>query len=267
VLLSQARSPSQIIGELLASHPEAASLQGEASHWRALARGAATHVSRTFAAAQAARLAYDEHRHQIDPRRLRTVGLTLGLPILALLGAGLVLLDAVQLSGAPGIAAPALCALAATAVWLTGAWVTALAVRERRWPAAAAACAVAGLLGLLLSGLRGLGGPVALTGLLVSVFILVLTAGATVLLVRMEGASLCAARWRWHRARRAYEAALRTERTDAEAAEIATESWLGVVRTWASSAADDEHLVRVTVTLAVALLEDCRPRAGEGPVR
>ena len=32
MLLSQTRSPSQIIGELLAGHPEAASLQGEASH-------------------------------------------------------------------------------------------------------------------------------------------------------------------------------------------------------------------------------------------
>jgi hypothetical protein len=59
------------------------------------------------------------------------------------------------------------------------------------------------------------------------------------------------------------EAAVRTERADAEAAEIATQSWLGLVRTWASSAVEDEHLVHVTLALAVALLEDSRPRSAQ----
>ena len=118
----------------------------------------------------------------------------------------------------------------------SGAWATALAVRERRWPAVVAACALAGPLALLLAFLHGFDRRVAVAGVLLSVFILVLTAAATLLLTRMEGASLFAARWRWHRARRAYEAADRSERADMEAAEIARRSWLGVVRTWASSA-------------------------------
>jgi hypothetical protein len=56
MLLSQARTPSQIIGELLAGHPEAARLQAEASHCRGLARVAAANVALKFAAAAVARL-------------------------------------------------------------------------------------------------------------------------------------------------------------------------------------------------------------------
>jgi hypothetical protein len=266
MLLSQARTPSQIIGELLAGHPEAARLQAEASHCRGLARVAAANVALKFAAAAAARLAYEELRHRLDPRRLRTVDFAVGLLILALLGAGLAVLDVFQLGGAPGVTGPAIPALAASAVWLTGAWATALAVRERRWPAVVAAYAMAGLLASLLAFLHGLDRRVAVAGVLVSMFILVLAAGATLLLTRMEGASLFTARWRWYRARSAHEAAIRAERADVEAAEIATQSWLGVVRTWASSAADDEHLVHMTVILAVALLEDSRPAVGAGSV-
>lgn len=256
MIVSQARTPSQVIGELLAAHPEAASLQAEASHCRALARVAAANVALKFSAAQAARLAYDDQRHRLDPRRLRTVDFAVGLLILTLLGAGLAVLNFFQLSGAPGVTATALPTIAATAVWLTGAWATALAVRERRWSAVVAACAVGGLLGPLLAFLHGFSRPVVVTGFLVSVFILVLTAGATLLLTRMEGASMFAARWRWHRAGSASDVAVRTERADVEAAEIASQSWLCLVRTWASSAVDDEHLVHLTVALAVALLED-----------
>jgi len=255
VIVSQARTPSEVIGELLAAHLEAASMQAEASHCRAVARVAAANVARKFSAAQAARLAYDERRHRLDPRRMRTVDFAVGLLILTLLGAGLAVLDFFELSGAPGVTATALPTIAATAVWLSGAWATALAVRERRWSAVVAACAVAGLLGPLLAFLHGFDRSVALIGFLVSVFILVLTAVATLLLARMEGASLFAARWRWHRARSASEAAVRTERADVEAAEIASQSWLSLVRTWASSAVDDEHLVHMTVALAVSLLE------------
>ena len=260
MLLSQTRSPSQIIGELLAGHPEAASLQGEATHCRALARTAAANVARTFAAAQAARLAYEELRHRLDPRYLRTVDFGAGLLILALLGAGLTLLDVIELSDSLGGIAPALPALAAAAVWLTGAWVAALASREHRWPVVAATVSVAVLLGLLLAVLHGFGRHTLVAGVLVGVFILVLAAGAAVLVGRMECASLFVARRRWRRARRAHEAAARTERDDAEVAATTTEAWLGMVRVWANSLGEDERLVRETVTLAIVLLEDSRPQ-------
>ena len=53
-------TPATIIGALLTSHPEAASLLAEASHWRALAMCSAVFTRVKFTAAQAARLAYEE---------------------------------------------------------------------------------------------------------------------------------------------------------------------------------------------------------------
>ncbi|MGH3207275.1 MAG: hypothetical protein ACRDNO_05915, partial [Trebonia sp.] len=119
---------------------------------------------------------------------------------------------------------------------------------------------VAILLGLLLAVLHGFGRHTLLAGVLVDVFILVLAAGAAVLIGRMEYASLFVARRRWQRARVAHEAAVRTERDDAEVAAITTEAWLGIVRLGASSLGHDERLVRETVALAIALLEDSCPQ-------
>ena len=48
-------TPAQIIGALLTGHPEAASLQGEASHRQALAVCSAALVGRLFTEAQAIR--------------------------------------------------------------------------------------------------------------------------------------------------------------------------------------------------------------------
>ncbi len=80
-------------------------------------------------------------------------------------------------------------------------------------------------------------------------------------MAHMESASLFVARRRWHRARAAHEAAARTAQDDLEAAAIATEAWLGLVRTQASAVAgDDEHLVHETVALAAALPESGRPQ-------
>jgi hypothetical protein len=124
------RTPSQILGELLTGHPEAASLLAEASHRRALARSSAANAGQAFAAAQAARLGYTELRHQLDPRSRRTIGFGAGLVVLVLLGAGLTLLDGIELGGMWSLPAD----LAATAMWLTGAWLAAVASRERRWP-------------------------------------------------------------------------------------------------------------------------------------
>jgi hypothetical protein len=94
----------------------------------------------------------------------------------------------------------------------------------------------------------------------------VLTAGAAALIAHMEPASLLVARWRWHRARTAHEEAVETEQADTQAAAIATQSWLGLVRTRVTGiAAGDEDLVHDTVALAAILLESARPQSPQLP--
>jgi hypothetical protein len=117
------------------------------------------------------------------------------------------------------------------------------------------------LLGLLLAALRGFSHQNVLFGTLVSALILGLASAAAALLVRMESSSLFAARWRWHRARAAHRAAAQIEQGDLEAATVATESWLGLVRSRASVLAGDERLVQETVTLATDLLESGQSHA------
>jgi hypothetical protein len=90
---------------------------------------------------------------------------------------------------------------------------------------------------------------------------LVLASAAAVLMARMESSSLFAARRCWHRARAAHRAAVRIEQDDMEAATVATESWLGLVRTRASVLTGDERLVQETVALAIDLLESGQPHA------
>lgn len=255
MLPGRTRTPSQIIGELLAHHPEAVSLQAEASHCRALARDSAANVSGTFAAEQAARLGYEELRHRLDARRRHTVNFAAGLLVLVLLSAGLAVLNMIQLRGQLGPTGSVLPSLAATAVWLTGAWMTGLAHREHRWPLVFTAGAAAVLLGGLLAAVHGLGRPGVLFAALVSAFILVFAGGAAVLMARMESASLLAARRRWHRARAAHGAAVQTERDDIEAAAVATEAWLGLVRSSAVAEADG-HLAHAAVAMAVAFLDN-----------
>ena len=250
-----------------------ASLQAEASHCRALARTSAANVGHAFTTAQAARLSYEELRHRLDPRRRRTVHFGAGLILLAVLGAGLTMLNVIELSGLLGGVRSVLPALAAAAVWLTGAWLATLASRERSWPLVLATIGAATLLVLLLPTLHGLephpGWPAVrdhargswLFGILVGVFILLLASGSAVLMARMESASLFLARRRSHRARAAHEAAVQIEQADAEAASVAEQAWLGLVRTRASAVmGDDEHLVYETVGLAAALLESGLPQ-------
>lgn len=256
------RTPAEIIGELLTGHPEAASLQAEASHCQALARDSAGHASRTFHAAQAARLGYEELRHRLDPRCVRTVNFGAGLLALILLGAGLTLLDAAELSGVLGPVRSILPAFTAAVVWLAGAWVAALASRESRRGICIAVGTVGVLLGLLLAALYVFSHQNVLFGVLVSAFILVLVSAAAVLMARMESSSLFVARWRWHRARSAYRAAVRVEEDDAEAATVATASWLGLVRTHADVFAD-ERIVQKTVALAIDLLESGHSHPGQ----
>jgi len=262
------QTPARILGELLLNHPEAASLLGTAAHWRSLAEWSAATARRKLAAAQAARLAYEELGHLLEPRRRHPVNFAAGLLLLLVLGLGLVMLDLIELGGLRS----ALAALAATAVWLTGAWLAAVAARQRRWTLVAAITGAALLLGLLLAALHGLGPhpgwPAAgarlreriVFGTLIGGFILVLTAGAAVLMAHLEPASLFMARRRWRRAHTAHEAAVHLQLTDVEMASVARQAWLSLVRAQASTVAgDDEQLVHETAALAAALLENGRP--------
>lgn len=245
---------------MLAGHPEARSLLAEAGHRAALARSSAADTRRAFSAAQDARTGYEGLRRRLDPRGRCTVGFSVGLLVLVLLGAGLAALDDIQLSKLLSQSGTALLALATAAVWLIGAWQAALASRERRKPAIIALASAGTLFAFLLAVVHDLGqrGPV--FGVLVSVLVLAVAAGAAVLMIRMEPAPVFAARVRWQRAKGAHQAAVRVEQGDIEAMHVATEAWLSVVRTWAAAAdGDDEDLVDRTVTLAVTLLEGSLP--------
>ncbi len=266
-------TPARIIGELLANHPEAPSLLAEASHCRALAVCSAAIIRLKLTAVQAARLAYEELRHRLEPRRRHSIDFGVGLLLVLMLSGGLAMLNLIELSGLLGELGSVLPALAATAVWLTVAWLGAVAVRQRRWALVVAIISAAFLLGLLLVALHGLGPHTsrptaheyasgsAVFGALTGAFILVLAAGAATLMAYMEPASLLVARRRWHRARTAYEDAVETEHADLQAAAVATEAWLGLVRVRVTAiAAGDEGLVQATVALAAILVESSRPQ-------
>jgi hypothetical protein len=225
-----------------------------------------------FTAAQAARLAYEELRHRLEPRRRHPVHFGLGLLLLLVVSAGMTMLVLIELSGWLGGSRSVLPALAATAVWLTVAWLAVLAVLRRRWALVTAVIGAAVLLELLLVALHGLspqpGGTLAdaqdhgstVFGVLTGAFILVLTAGAAVLMAHMESPSLLQARQRWHRARAAYEQAAATHQADTETAAVAVEAWLGLVRARVIEIeADDERLMHDTVGLAAVLVERGRP--------
>lgn len=265
-------TPARIIGELLTSHPEAESLLAEASHRQALAAWSAADTGTKFRGAQAARRAYEELWHRLEPRRGRPVPFDVGLLVLAVAGGGLAMLDLVELSGLPGGPGPALLALAATAVWVTIASLATVTGRRRRWALLSGIVAAAIALGLLLVALHAFaphpGWPAGggrsrggILGVLVAAFILVLVAGAAALIGRMETAGLLAARRRGHRARASYEEAVRVRQADLEAAAVAAEAWLGLVRAWVTTVArGEEQLIGETVALAVALAETGRPK-------
>ncbi|MGH3230399.1 MAG: hypothetical protein ACRDOA_17795 [Streptosporangiaceae bacterium] len=261
-------TPARIIGELLLNHPEAATLLRRASHWRSLAAWSAAIARRKFAAAQAARLAYEELAHLLEPRGRHRVNFAVGLLLLLVLSAALVMLTLVELGGPRSVPA----ALAATAVWLTGAWLGAVAARQQRWSLVAALAGAGVLVALMLVVLHAAGpsptwsavGRRAVFGALTGAFILVLTAGAAALMAHLEPASLLVARQRWYRARSAHEKAAQTEQADAQAAAIASEAWLGLVRARVTAiAADEDHLVQTTVALAAALVGNSRSQLDE----
>jgi hypothetical protein len=254
------RTPAQILSDLLTGHPEAGSLLAEACHWVALARSSAVKAAQKFASAKAARLHYEELKHRLDPRRLRPVPFGVGLVLIVVLGAELTMLNAIELSGLLEGIRSVLPAFAATAVSLTGAWLASLVNRDRRWPLMLTVIGGAVLLGLLLTILHGFnpipGWPVVraddrgdvVFGVLAGLFIVVLVVGTAVLMAHTEPVSLMVARRRWRRAQAAYEAAVQIAQEDAEAAAIASEAWLSLVRAYASA------------VLGATLLESGRPQ-------
>jgi hypothetical protein len=256
-------TPPLIVGELLLNHPEAASLLARATHWRSLAAWSAATTRRKLAAAQAARLAYEQLGHLLEPRGRQPVNFAAGLLLLLLLSAGLVMLNLIELDGLRSV----LAALAATAVWLTGAWLGAVAARQRRWTLVTVLAGAGVLLALMLVVLHGVSPhPAWLTvsrhivfGALIGCFILVLTAGAAALVAHLEPASLLVARQRWYRARSAYEEAAEIEQADAQTAAIARDAWLGLVRARVTAIAGDEvDLIQATVAFAGALVGNGR---------
>ena len=225
----------------------AASLLAEAIHCQALARSSEANVGQEFAAAQTARLHYEELCHMLDPHCRRTIHFGAGLLLLLVLGTGLTMLNGIELSGLLGGMRLVLVALAATAVWLTGGWLAALASRERRWPLVLATINTAIFLALLLMTLHGLeprpDWPAArdhlrgyaVSGVLAGFFILVFAVGAAAFVA--------------HRSRPPC------------ASSVANEAWLGLVRSYASVVAGgEERLVRETVALAAALVESGGPQ-------
>ncbi len=265
-------TPSRIVGEVLTYHPEAASLLGEASHRRALAAHSTATASQALYAAQATRVCYEELRHRLDPRNRRPVHFGAGLAILAGLGAGLAVVDGLELITVLSARMAVPITVAAVAVWLTGAWLAALAAREGRRGLLAGIIAGAVVMSLLLVAIHGFmpfsnrsvpWGHIAV-GALLAVLIGVLAVAATVVIARMEPASVFVARRRWQRAHTMSEAAVGLEQADAEAAAIAREAWLGLIRTQASTIAADSgtHVLQDTLTLASALQETSRVHSG-----
>jgi hypothetical protein len=258
-------TPARILSELLGYHPEAPSLLAEASHRQALAAQSAAAAGQAFATTQAARVCYEELRHKLDPRGHRPLHFGSGLVLLAAMGAILAVLDGIELITVLSAKMAVAATIAAMAVWLTGAWLAALATRERHRALLAAIFAGAIALSLLLAALHGLptlsGWPRAWAdvgvGVLSAVLITVLTAGAAVLIARMEPASVFLARRRWQDAHSVHVAAVRLQRADVEAASVAKQSWLGLVRTHATAVAGEggEQLAQDTLTLASALQE------------
>jgi hypothetical protein len=265
-------TPPRILRELLVRHPDAASLLAEASHRGSLATHSAAAAGQVCAGMHEARSFFDELRHRLDPRHQRPVGYATGLVLLAGIAIGLAALNGIELSAVfPGwMGVPAI--VAATAVWLTGAWLAAVIRRERRRRLVLAVAASVAMFSLVLAALHyfivppfhagRLGGwDRAAVGAVCAVLIDVLAVGAAVLIQRMEPGPVFLARQRWRRARADHQAATKLAEADAEAAAVAQQAWLGMVRTQAIAAAGatDIRLVESTLALAAALQRKPHP--------
>jgi hypothetical protein len=239
----------EVVARVLDSHPEGQSLLAEAGHRRSLADQSALVVAEAFSMAKTARLGYEALCHRLDPRHLRTMHVVLAVALLVAVIVGLMGLDDIEFASVlPGWMSVA-AAAAATAVWTGCAWLVALAAREERHGrlitvgigAVAAAVLLAGLNGESSSAHWGSGWHRFGVSVLVALFILGLVTVTTEIIRRTEPASLLLARRRWHRAWENYATAVRTQRSDAEAAVVAAEEWCSLVDAYATSYAASAH--------------------------
>ena len=98
-----------------------------------------------------------------------------------------------------------------------------------------------------------------------SVLIIALAAGAAALMARIEPSAVFSRRRIWKRAHAEYQAAVRLEQADTEAATVAGEAWLGLVRSQAAAVAGHEGVLRNVVALALMLQEAGQPRLAPVP--
>ena len=153
-MTSSAYNARALVGGLLTGHPEARTLQSEASHWHGLAAHSAALAAAASRGADLARLRYEELRRRLDPRGHRRTRFGVACALVAAIG--LVLAGLARMEVAPWIdvtrcSAGWLVAAAMAVLWLSGAWLAALPGRLRRVLLAVAA----GVLTALLSGLVG----------------------------------------------------------------------------------------------------------------
>ena len=233
----------ELIAHVLDTHPDGQSLLTEADHRRTLAQQSARGAAEAFAMTKAARCGYEALRHRLDPRYGRTTHAGIALAALAVVVAALLGLDRIEFAGILSGWMTAAAAAAATAAWVGCAWLAALAVREERRGRLIVIAAGAAAAGLLLAALHSAGSaavrwpgwhPVWVSILLVLI-ILILVTTATEIITRTEPASLVLARRRWHRAWDGYLAAVRVQRSDAEAAAVAAQEWCSLIDVYATA--------------------------------
>jgi len=237
----------RVAGDALATHPEAQILLSEAGHRRVLAEQSAAEVRWRYDVMQADRLGYEELRHRLDPRRVRTIHFGVSMALLAALFAVLIVLNIIAFDGVLAGWVNSV-AVAAAAAWIGCAWLAALALREEQRGRLAVIAAGALALDVVLATLHG-NAPAAYpadrwyrygVGAVAVLLVFVLVAVAAVLIARTEPASLLLAWHRWNRSRAAYAAAVRRHRDDAEAAAVARRGWHGLVQAHTPGPAEDK---------------------------
>jgi MFS family permease len=243
----------EIISRVLDDDPEGQSLLAEAGHRRTLAQQSAQAANEAAAGEKAARRGYEALRHRLDPRNGRPLHIAVASVALTVVVAALLGLDRIEFTGFLIGWMITAAAVTAAAAWTGCAWLAALAVREERHGRLTAIGLGATVAGLLLAVLHSTGSaalrwpgwdPVWVDVLLVLV-ILALVTIATEIIARTEPPPLLVARRRWHRAQQDCRAAVRTQRSDAEAAAVAAQNWCSLVDIYATAYAanhtDGDH--------------------------
>jgi hypothetical protein len=253
--MPQARSQThvRVVGELIATDPDAESCLREARHRRVLAVSLQADAAKAFAALQNARRHYEDLRNLIDPQRRRSIPHVLALGALAAAAVALFTLNRIELRAVPagGLATPLV--LGATAVWLSLAWRAALASRDHQRRQLLALLMVGAALAGLLAMLQGHRHD-ALPGIMVALLVVSLAAASSAVIERAEPVQLLTARLQWRRAQRAHAAAARDARAATDSAATAMAAWLAFLRSegWRSTAC--ERLVNQCLAYGEALV-------------